>query len=306
MRYNFAIPIVLFSVLALGQSSGPQNKTKKNQDKGASLTNPHEPILLVRESPPTSTVQSKAEYEQRPPAQEPKPFLSHAEWIMAILTAIYVLITAFYALVSHKTLDAIERQAEDQAKTSAEQIKLAHEAAEAAQKSASAALLNAQAMISAERPWIVVVAHENGKGDFTFNARNYGRTPAEIVSFSSEITFVEDDVQNLPASPSYSFAYLADVTILVPMREGAADANEFGLLWYAADAYLDQMSKQKVEAIKQGKLRYAFYFKVVYRNTLNKAGVHIPNYETCKCFWYSPVVAHLRTDRVPHAYNKST
>ena len=307
MRSVAAILALLFSILALGHSSQPPNKTKEKQEKGAALRDQSEPKPPNPESPSAPTAQSETEYKQGPSGQEPQPFLTHAEWIMAILTAIYVGITGFYAWVSRKTLDAIERQAKDQSETGAEQIKLAHEAADTAQKSASAALLNAQALINAERPWIIVVVKENGEGDFTFSARNYGRTPAEIVSFSSEITFVEEDIQDLPSEPSYSFAYQSDVTILVPMREGAAgDENEFGLLWYAADAYLDQMSEQKAEAIKEGKLRYVFYFKVIYRNTLNRTGVNIPNYETCKCFWYSPVVAHIRTDRVPYAYNKCT
>src|SRR5580704_8606623 len=90
--------------------------------------------------------------------QGSQPFLTHGEWIMGTLTAIYVGITGFYAWVSHKTLRAIERQAKDQADAGAEQMRLAHGAADAAQKSASAALLNAQALISAERPWIIVVA----------------------------------------------------------------------------------------------------------------------------------------------------
>jgi hypothetical protein len=251
-------------------------------------------------SAPPANVQIITEASENPSKQESNK--SSTDWWLTVFTGALVLVAVLQFFAMHRQAEYMRKGL----RISIGAARATKQAVLAAKSSAEAALLNAQASISAERPWIIIVVKENNMGDFTFFARNYGRTPAEIVSFSSEITFVEDDVQNLPLPPQYSFAYLSDVTILVPAREEAGEENDFGLLWYSADAYLREMSKEKVEAIKRGKLRYVFYFKVVYRNTLSSAGIHMPNYETCKGFWYSPVVARIRTDRVPHEYNKST
>jgi hypothetical protein len=43
--------------------------------------------------------------------QNPQAWMSHSEWVMGILTFIYVCATLFYVFTSHKTLKAIDRQA---------------------------------------------------------------------------------------------------------------------------------------------------------------------------------------------------
>lgn len=77
--------------------------------------------------------------EQRKADQEPRPWLTHGEWVMSSLTLIYVALTAFYAWTSHKTLKALEdqsRDAKDEAtardKQFAEQLKVSRDAADAA------------------------------------------------------------------------------------------------------------------------------------------------------------------------------
>ncbi len=122
---------------------------------------------------------------------ESKQWLTHGEWVMAILTGIYVILTAAYVRISLQTFRAIKRQAqlteqqgESNAKQFTEQINAMNEArrqtdelirqataqvsaltkqasvseiaANAATKAAEAALLNAHAVMTAERAWILL------------------------------------------------------------------------------------------------------------------------------------------------------
>ena len=68
-------------------------------------------------------------------------------------------------------------------------------AAQAGEESAKAAFLNAQAIISAERAWIVVTVDESPVGVYRFWAENKGKTPARTVSFWGESLYVERDTK---------------------------------------------------------------------------------------------------------------
>jgi hypothetical protein len=78
---------------------------------------------------------------------------------------------------------------------------------------ASAARLNAQALISAERPWVMVqvreTAVEDGKGifdrrAFQFIMFNYGKSPAHIVGVKGpKIEFLSDPEKDLASIPEY-------------------------------------------------------------------------------------------------------
>ncbi len=131
---------------------------------------------------------------------EAKPWLTHGEWVMAVLTAIYVGLTAVYVRISHKTLKAIKGQAESSDKQFREQLTVAKDAATAAQQNADAAKVNAQVILNAERAWVSVellwseftplimegssVVGEVHSTHTTFAmrlvCRNQGRTPAWI------------------------------------------------------------------------------------------------------------------------------
>lgn len=78
---------------------------------------------------------------------------------------------------------------------------------------ASAARLNAQALINAERPWVMVQVREtavpDGKGvfdrrSFQFIMFNYGKSPAHILSVKGpKIEFLNDPEKDLASVPDY-------------------------------------------------------------------------------------------------------
>jgi hypothetical protein len=135
---------------------------------------------------------------------------------MSVLTLVYVLVTAFYACTAYKTLKAIrdqgtqaKQEAANRDSQFAEQLKVSKETAEAA-------LLNARAVINSERPWIVVTPVSKQSNTFSeFEASNYGRTPAEIISKHSEYKIVER---------------ASDIPILAPESAPAESAYRFFLL----------------------------------------------------------------------------
>lgn len=87
------------------------------------------------------------------------------------------------------TLNAVKKQADEMVKQ-AEQMR---EQTAVAKQAADAALLNAQAVINAERPWMmiepdfkVVIVGENQLALVSFKATNVGRSPAEIIYSATE------------------------------------------------------------------------------------------------------------------------
>ena len=116
-------------------------------------------------------------------------WLTHGEWVISILTSIYVLLTGVYVYVSHKTLKAIEKQAA----SGDEQLEIAKKAAEAAKQSAVAAQANAQFLIKAERAYVDVEFAQVGSSGYLVNVVNLGRSLAIINTFTlSRSTFAKE------------------------------------------------------------------------------------------------------------------
>ena len=99
-----------------------------------------------------------------------------------------------------QTLKKIERQS----KYSESAAEIAAKSAEAASKSAEAALLHAQAIINAERPWVLItiVPSRSIENGFTVIATNRGRGPAQVVAASEE-TRIAIDESHLSTSPEF-------------------------------------------------------------------------------------------------------
>jgi hypothetical protein len=96
-----------------------------------------------------------------------------------------------------------------QAKKTAEATQAMREGIPLQKKTADAALLNAQAVINAERPWVMVQVEtmpgENAaKSLFQLNAFNYGQTPAHIISCKGpKAEYYKVPEQDLPVPPEY-------------------------------------------------------------------------------------------------------
>ena len=158
-----------------------QPETKSGQDANHT---PNKPSSVEQASTPNRDSESSA--EQQTASQEPRPWLTHGEWVMAVLTLIYVVITGFYAVTSHRTLNAITeqgnksadqfqqqlaemktareqtieqmrnavRQTGDLVRQGAAQVAALNISANIATKSADAAKKSADALVNTERSWV--------------------------------------------------------------------------------------------------------------------------------------------------------
>jgi hypothetical protein len=129
-----------------------------------------------------------------------------------IFTGALVIVGAVGVRYAIKTLKAIERQALSMRRQTTHlrhSVVYARRSARAANKSATAALLNAQAVINAERPWVMVqVETIPGKNSamslFQLKLFNYGQTPAHIISCKGpKAEYFETPEKELPVPPDY-------------------------------------------------------------------------------------------------------
>lgn len=124
------------------------------------------------------------------PAPSPWPLPDRLKWGTEV-----VLVLLGYAgiMVALSTIRKIERQA-----------RYGEVAAQAAAESSQAALAYAQAILHAERPWVLVtiVPSRSIENGFTVIATNRGRSPAQIVSAAEGTSIVVDEA-NLPAAPKF-------------------------------------------------------------------------------------------------------
>src|ERR1700741_4549807 len=107
-------------------------------------------------------------------------WLTHGEWVISILTSIYVLLTGVYVCFSHRMLKAIEKQAA----SGDEQLEIAKKAADAAKQSAVAAQASAQFLRNAERAYVDVELAQVGNTGYLVNVVNLGRSLAIINTFT--------------------------------------------------------------------------------------------------------------------------
>jgi hypothetical protein len=93
--------------------------------------------------------------------------------------------------------------------------------AKAASDNATAALLSALAILSSERPWIVISIepHQTVLGNYVFKALNKGRTPAEFESGTFDWSF-DSYPADLRTPPTYSGVFNAPNQTLVMPNEG--------------------------------------------------------------------------------------
>jgi hypothetical protein len=125
------------------------------------------------------------------PAPSPWPLQDRLKWGTEV---VLVLLGYGGIMVALSTLRKIERQSS-----------YSEAAAQAAAESSQAALAYAQAILHAERPWVLVtiVPSRNIENGFTVIATNRGRSPAQIVSAAEGTSIVADEA-NLPAAPEFA------------------------------------------------------------------------------------------------------
>jgi len=126
---------------------------------------------------------------------------------------------------------------------------------------AQAALLNAQAVINAERPWIVMVVEPHATmGGFAIHVKNKGRTPARVVAAYIGWDAVEG-ISNLPQDPPYRPGSLMQDRMVV------ADETVWAV-WFHREMMRKDFGDDFEKALN-GKRPIFVFGKVLYRDVLN-------------------------------------
>lgn len=222
------------------------------------------------------------------PAPPAWPWQQRIAWGANIVLVILGYVAILMALA---TLRKIERQ-----------TRLAEAAAEAAAESSQAALLHAQAMVRAERPWILMSVRpaQNTDNAFAIVASNRGRSPARISSTVDEIVSAIDEAhlsptpvyQNEPVAP-------ADPMILLP-----GESTEL-LSFSRADVKRVCDSEERLARVEKWEEKIFLYGKVVYRDLA--ARDDDPAHESSWFCWY--IHGRQKSGMVmagPPAYNRHT
>ena len=174
-------------------------------------------------------------------------------------------------LVAISTLKKIERQS-----------RYAEAAAQAAADSAEAALLHAKAIVSAERPWVLVtiVPSRSIENGFTVIATNRGRSPAQVVSAAEE-TRITIDETHLPATPEYKPADQESPFVSIILLPG-----EFMNIksFCREDVTALCGSEESLKRVENWEERIFLYGKVVYRDLMGPPSE--PAHETGWCCRY--------------------
>jgi len=212
--------------------------------------------------PPHITIATPA------PAPAPWPLQERIAWGANVLLALLGYAGIMLAL---STLRKIERQ-----------TKYGEAAATAAGEAAQAALLHAQAILHAERPWILITVAPSPSIENGFNviATNRGRSPARIVATADE-TRIAIDEEHLPGIPEYR---TADPDI-PPVSHILLPGEFTGIKSFSRDDVKGLCtSEEGLRRIENWEERIFLYGKVHYEDLTAPAGQQ--THETAWCCRY--------------------
>jgi hypothetical protein len=162
------------------------------------------------------------------------------------------------------------------------QTKSVETAVESAAAIAQSALLHAQAMVRAERPWVMVTAEPSPglENTSTVVATNRGKSPARIIATMEGIVMAIDET-HLPTGPQYG-AQKAGVPpqpiILLPGE--SSSLRIFG--WEDVRRFC--VTGEKLKSIEEWDEKIFLYGKVTYEDFVAPAGRE--THETSWCCWY--------------------
>ena len=158
----------------------------------------------------------------------------------------------------------------------------AETAAEAAAASSHAALMNAQAILHAERSWILISVEPSpsAENSFTIMATNRGRTPANIIE-TAERTRIAIDEKHLPNSPEYTDEKRDVPFTLIILLPGESTAIK---PFCRDDARGLCDSEERYRRIETWEEKIFLYGKVIYRDLTAPADSQA--HETNWCCWY--------------------
>jgi hypothetical protein len=256
------------------------------------------------QSPSSSQAQPKpdcngvpcADQQQQPiivtlPTPKATPWLMHDKILWG---ADLVLVILGYAgiLLALSTLKKIERHTaafEDSmeavkatATTTAAAAETSSATANAALETAQSALLHAQAIVHAERPWVLVTAEPTRgvESSFEITATNRGRTPARVTAALDQVLFAADEA-HLPETPEYKQVESGKHFVPIILLPGeSATLKTFS----RDDARGFCESDEMFKSIESWELKLFLVGKVSYSDLIAPAGSEA--HETNWCCWY--------------------
>jgi len=155
-------------------------------------------------------------------------------------------------------------------------------AAEAAAAAAQAALLNAQSIIRAERPWVLIGVEPSGskENSFAVMATNRGRTPARITETEDQVKLVIDE-KHLPAIPEYKKKMMSVQLAPIILLPGESTTLK---TFCRDDARGLCDSEERFKRIETWDEKIYLYGKVIYKDLI--APDEDQTHETNWCCWY--------------------
>jgi hypothetical protein len=158
----------------------------------------------------------------------------------------------------------------------------AETAAEAAAASSQAALMNAQAILHAERAWILISVEPSpsAENSFTIMASNRGRTPARIIE-TTERTRIAIDEKRLPGTPEYAEEKRGAPFTPIILLPGESTAIK---PFCRDDARGLCDSEERYRRIETWEEKIFIYGKVIYKDLT--APAESQAHETNWCCWY--------------------
>lgn len=223
------------------------------------------------------------------PAAAPWPVQERIAWGANIVLVILGYVGVMMAV---SLLRKIERQ-----------TRYGEEAAEAAAQSAKAALVHAEAMVRAERPWVLVTAEPTRgvENSFTVTATNRGRSPAKIVSSLHEFASAMDEA-SLPKHPEMRQAKKTPEVESVILLPGESTS----LVVFGRDDVAELCkTEERIKRVEEWEEKVYLYGKITYIDLTGApdAAAH----ESGWCCWY--IHGRLKSGMVmagPPSYNAHT
>ena len=218
------------------------------------------------------------------PAPIPTPWSLHEKiaWAAYLVLAFLGYIGIMLAVSTLKKIERSTAAIEDSLAAAQATANAATTAATAAADAAQAALLQAQAIVNAERPWVLVTAEATRGVDSSFDitATNRGRSPATITSALDLVLFAADEA-HLPGVPEFrQVESTARFVPIVLLPGESATLKTFS----REDARGFCESDEKFARIENWEERLFLLGKVTYNDLIATAGkeAHASNW----CCWY--------------------
>jgi hypothetical protein len=289
---KFVVLVAILQAVVAVAAKPVEHPTAKSQAAPVAAS----PAPMPQSAPGTDSAGSLRDYQtphitiaNPPPAPSMWTWQEQVTWAANLVLVVLGYVGIMMAL---SLLKKIERQ-----------TGYAEAVVEAASSSAHAALLNAQAVIHAERPWILITVEPSRsmENSFTVMATNRGRTPARIIEILDRHQIAIDE-KRLPYSPEYlnekRAAQFAPI-ILLP--------GEFAAIkpFCRDDVKALCDSEERFKRIETWEEKVFLYGKVVYQDLISASDDEA--HETNWCCWY--IHGRQNSGLViagPHEYNSHT